>query len=153
MQSVPITTKVVSSNHAHEKVYLIQHYVIKFCQWLATGRQGRWFSPSTPVSSTNKTDRHDITEILLKVALNTINLPFKTGFTTLNFCLFSDGPFCFCSNSNNNTYWCLRTINSTHDLLYCEFINNFISYYDLTKDPFQVCTVKYYRNKLKCYYR
>jgi hypothetical protein len=25
----------------------------------------------SPVSSTNKTDRHDITEILLKVALNT----------------------------------------------------------------------------------
>ena len=34
---------------------------------------GRWFSPGTLVSSTNKTDRHDITEILLKVALNTIN--------------------------------------------------------------------------------
>jgi len=34
---------------------------------------GQWFSPGTPVSSTNKTDRHDITEILLKVALNTIN--------------------------------------------------------------------------------
>jgi hypothetical protein len=33
---------------------------------------GLWFSPCTPVSSTNKTDRHDITEILLKVALNTI---------------------------------------------------------------------------------
>jgi len=33
----------------------------------------RWFSPDNPVSSTNKTDRHDITEILLKVALNTIN--------------------------------------------------------------------------------
>ncbi len=28
-------------------------------------------SPGPPVSSTNKTDRHDITEILLKVALNT----------------------------------------------------------------------------------
>jgi hypothetical protein len=28
----------------------------------------------TPLSSTNKTDRHDIAEILLKVALNTINL-------------------------------------------------------------------------------
>ena len=27
------------------------------------------------VSSTNKTDRHDITAILLKVALNTINQP------------------------------------------------------------------------------
>ena len=33
---------------------------------------GRWFSPGPPVFSTNKTDRHDITEILLKVALNTI---------------------------------------------------------------------------------
>jgi len=32
------------------------------------------FFPGTPVSSTNKTDRHDITEILLKVALNTITI-------------------------------------------------------------------------------
>jgi hypothetical protein len=32
------------------------------------------FSPGTPVSSTNKTGRHDITEILLKVVLNTIAL-------------------------------------------------------------------------------
>ena len=31
----------------------------------------------TPVSSTNKTDRHDITEILLKVALNTIIITHK----------------------------------------------------------------------------
>ena len=30
MQSVPITTKVVSSNTAHGEVYSIQHYVIKF---------------------------------------------------------------------------------------------------------------------------
>jgi hypothetical protein len=29
-------------------------------------------SPGTPVSSTNKTYQHDIVEILLKVALNTI---------------------------------------------------------------------------------
>ena len=33
----------------------------------------RWFSPDTPASSTTKTGRHDIAEILLKVALNTIN--------------------------------------------------------------------------------
>jgi hypothetical protein len=33
--------------------------------------QGRWFSPGTPASSTTKTGRHDIVEILLKVALNT----------------------------------------------------------------------------------
>jgi hypothetical protein len=30
---------------------------------------GRWFYPDTPASSTTKTCRHDITEILLKVAL------------------------------------------------------------------------------------
>ena len=41
----------------------------KVCQWLAIGR---WFSPDTPVSSNKRTDRYDITEILLKVALNTI---------------------------------------------------------------------------------
>jgi hypothetical protein len=34
---------------------------------------GWWFSPGTPVSSTNETDRHGTTEILLKVALNTIS--------------------------------------------------------------------------------
>ena len=30
---------------------------------------GRWFSPGTPASSTTKTGRHDIAEILLKVVL------------------------------------------------------------------------------------
>jgi hypothetical protein len=42
----------------------------KVCQWLVTCR---WFSPDSTVSSTNKTDYHDITEILWKVVLNTIN--------------------------------------------------------------------------------
>jgi hypothetical protein len=32
---------------------------------------GQWFSPGTPASSTTKTGRNDIAEILLKVALNT----------------------------------------------------------------------------------
>jgi hypothetical protein len=31
--------------------------------------QGGWFSPGIPASSTTKTYRHDIAEILLKVAL------------------------------------------------------------------------------------
>jgi hypothetical protein len=30
---------------------------------------GWWFSPGTPASSTTKTGRHDIAEILLKLAL------------------------------------------------------------------------------------
>ena len=41
------------------------------CPWLVAGR---WFFPGTPVSPINKTDRHDITEILLKMSLNTITL-------------------------------------------------------------------------------
>ena len=39
-----------------------------------------WFSADTPVSATNKTDLHDISEILLKVAFNTITL-FLTIFS------------------------------------------------------------------------
>jgi hypothetical protein len=62
MQLVPITTKVVSSNTVHGEVYSIRHYVIKFVSF-------------SLVFSTNKTDRHDITEISFKVALNTINQP------------------------------------------------------------------------------
>jgi hypothetical protein len=42
----------------------------KVCQWLAASL---WFSLDTPVSFINKTDCHDITAIVLKVALNTIN--------------------------------------------------------------------------------
>jgi len=34
---------------------------------------GRWFSPGILASSTTKTGHHDIAEILMKVALNTIN--------------------------------------------------------------------------------
>jgi hypothetical protein len=39
----------------------------KFYQLFA---HGRWFSPGTPASPSTKTGRHDIAEILLKVALN-----------------------------------------------------------------------------------
>ena len=45
-----------------------QPQVIKVYQLLAHGRS---FSPDTPASSTTKTGRHDIAEILLNVALNT----------------------------------------------------------------------------------
>jgi hypothetical protein len=43
---------------------------------------GQWFSLGTPASSTTKTGRHDIAEILLKVALNTnqINQSFFVRF-------------------------------------------------------------------------
>jgi hypothetical protein len=60
----------------------MKHYTIlcklqKGCTRLAAARDkvyqllahGRRFSPGTPASSTTKTGRHDIAEILLKVAL------------------------------------------------------------------------------------
>ena len=51
--------------------YLCTRYNMLVCQWLMAGR---WFSPSTLVSSTNKTDHYHITEILWKVMLNTITI-------------------------------------------------------------------------------
>jgi hypothetical protein len=50
---------VDSTHSASDKVYqLLAH--------------GRWFSPGTPTSSTTKTGRHDIAEILLVKKLNTL---------------------------------------------------------------------------------
>ena len=70
MQSVSITTKVVSLNPAHGEMYFIQHYVIKFVSDL---RQVGGFLKvllfPPPI-----THHHDVTEILLKVVLNTITL-------------------------------------------------------------------------------
>ena len=48
----------------------------KVCQWLATGR---WFSLDP---STNKTDHHDITKILLRVTLFTSNTLITVYFKT-----------------------------------------------------------------------
>ena len=48
----------------------------------------RWFSPGTPSSSTTKTGRHDIAEILLKVALYTKNQINQFIFVVLIPCLW-----------------------------------------------------------------
>ena len=72
---MPITINVVSSNPVHGEVNSMQHYVIKF---VSDVRQVNCFLRVFSVSSINKTDLHDITEILLKVALNTINLNLNT---------------------------------------------------------------------------
>ena len=73
MQSVPITTKVGSSNPAHGEVYSMQHYVIKFVSDL---RQISGFCLvlrfTLPIKLT--------VVIQLKVALNTINQPTNPSF-------------------------------------------------------------------------
>jgi hypothetical protein len=69
--------KHTSSNPAHGEEYSIQHFVIKFVSDLRQVGGFLWvllfpppikltvtFSVYTVISSTNKTDRHDITEIL-----------------------------------------------------------------------------------------
>uniref|UniRef100_A0A336MEL5 CSON013851 protein n=1 Tax=Culicoides sonorensis TaxID=179676 RepID=A0A336MEL5_CULSO len=51
---------------------------------------------------------------------------------------WTDAPFCFCMNANNNTYSCIRTINQTHNFLYCEFTSEpFTMYFNLRIDPFE----------------
>ncbi|CAG9860528.1 unnamed protein product [Phyllotreta striolata] len=52
--------------------------------------------------------------------------------------LWTGGPFCVCMNANNNTYSCVRTINSTHNFLYCEFTTGFVTFYNLRIDPFEL---------------
>ena len=65
MQSVTITTDVMSSNPTHGKVYLIQIDVIKFVSDL--WQVGRFLRVLR--YPPNKAECHDIAEILLKVAL------------------------------------------------------------------------------------
>ena len=73
------TSRLYFSKFSMRKSQLMPHFNFvvmhnTHCQWLATCR----FSPCTKctlVSFTNKTDCHDIAEILLKVALNTTNQP------------------------------------------------------------------------------
>ena len=73
MQSMHITTEVVSSNSAHVKCKLMQYYIIIVGGFLLALR----FPPRNNIES------HDIAEILLKVALITITL---THIRTTNIC-------------------------------------------------------------------
>jgi hypothetical protein len=52
LQSVPITTKVVSLNHVHGQGYSIQQYVIKLVSDLRKVGGLLWFPPSIKLTTT-----------------------------------------------------------------------------------------------------
>ena len=71
---------IINTAWVHARLCKLQ----KRCTRLASDKayqlldHGRWFSLGTQASSTTKTGRHDIAEILLKVALNTKNQSINT---------------------------------------------------------------------------
>jgi hypothetical protein len=74
-----ITQQLIQAYHQYAWVRARRCKLQKGCTRLAVASdkayqlhaRGRWFSPGSPASSITKTGRHDIAEILLKVALNT----------------------------------------------------------------------------------
>jgi hypothetical protein len=78
-------------------------YVAKVYQLLA---HGRWFSPGTPASSTTKSGRHDIAEILLKVALkHQIKKNNQNKLLFINRPLFLSNPHTTVKTSDNDTFF------------------------------------------------
>ena len=83
-------------------------------------RQVGWFSPGIPVSSNNKTDRHDIAEMLWKVMLNTITLTLLSAVT-------------------HQEYWIILTFR--HFLLFSPSLGLALSFSLITIVLFAICVL------------
>ena len=55
----------------HGRILFVNLESLQMSGFIYYNFSGQWIPPSTPLSSTSKSDHHDITEILLKVVLNT----------------------------------------------------------------------------------
>ena len=93
MQSIPITTKVVNFNLAHGEMHTTQYYVMKFVNGKSVV-----FVVYSGFFSTHKTDRHDIAEILLKMAFKYIT-PVQKKYVYLLFYLHYKLAFPFYKKS------------------------------------------------------
>ena len=151
-----MTIDVVSSNLDQCEEYICDNV----CQWLTTGR---WFSPFPPVSSTNKTDRNDITEMLLKVALNTIKQTFISCVILINltdeihvyyFSSFSNlqDQYIFCYVHTNHT----RSVYLTYKVVFGQTnqtktsqVKSLLSQCPINNDPITMPTVGKNSYKLK----
>ena len=95
---------------------------------------GRWFSPGTPASSTTKTGRHDIAEILMKAALNIKNhqniiISIRMNIEGSNTSVSTTLKYIFQVRRANVIYVCVL----------CVFI--FPMFYDFRLDLFLRCGV------------
>ena len=54
--------------------------------------------------------------------------------------LWTHGPVCICLGASNGTFDCLRGVGGggADNWLYCRFVTGFLSFYDLTVDPYQL---------------
>ena len=93
--------------------YIYMHY-----QWIAASP---WFSVSSPLSSTNRTDCYYITEILLKVALNTIILLLYTITVLLSLSILVN-----CSSPEYKWNICPWTLWNQQSIIYFSFVKIFL---------------------------
>ena len=115
---------VVGSNNSHNPITNTAWVRAQLCKlqkgytWLAAASdkvyqllvQGRWFSPGTPASSTTKTGRHDIAEILLKVVLDTkihSNSKLVNLVYVLTFIMYASSPMI--GRPTNRSLWSKTT--------------------------------------------
>lgn len=93
-------------------------------EWIASGNHMQCYLSLVPIVITNKLRypnySHDTNH-------------WKTAP------IWNDEPFCFCMNANNNTYSCIRTINQTHNFLYCEFTTGLVTFYNLRVGKYFQC--------------
>ena len=118
----------------------MHHYV---GQWLATVP---WFSPGPRVSSTNKTDRHDIAEILLKVTINTRK---PTNQPTNRFAATSYYNLCICCCSVQTSTGVRNKHNKARKPYICPFFICFLVVAALTTALVYVISNKTDKNSSK----
>ena len=89
---------------------------------------GRWFSPGTPASSITKTGRHDIAEILLKVALNNQNQAINQ---LLSFGHCNVYPYSIMSKDTYNHRLSITTTKHGSEHKYSKMVSRFCSTGDI----------------------